>query len=119
MPGKMGVWDTIVLIDVDTWLAPCLAALRQAVGDELAFAISNAEYSQLFGRAVRAPNLQDLKPHTNALRHGGASEDLVRHRRTPGQVLRRGRLPCPRSLRLYGKETRVLMKLAKVSQLRR
>eukprot|EP00973_Karenia_brevis_P034263 4726174-Karenia_brevis.AAC.1 len=49
-----------------------------------------------------------------SLRHGGASEDLLRGRRRLQEVMRRGRWQSESSLRRYSKEGLLAQELAKV-----
>ncbi len=64
--------------------------------------------------AAHELQLDDIQPCRYGARHGGVSEDLTTHRRTPLGVKRRGRWATDSSLRRYGKETRLLAELAKV-----
>ena len=49
-----------------------------------------------------------------SLRHGGASEDLLRRLRPPLEVKRRGGWKADSSLKRYGKETRLLSEVNKI-----
>eukprot|EP00973_Karenia_brevis_P029559 4077560-Karenia_brevis.AAC.1 len=68
----------------------------------------------VFNRAVAAMGMDVLRPSLYSLRHGGASEDLLRKRRNLAEVRRRGRWQTDTSLRRYSKETRLLSELSKI-----
>lgn len=55
-----------------------------------------------------------MKPVLYSLRHGGASEDLLRRTRDLSSVFRRGRWRSWNSVRRYGKEAKLLTELGKV-----
>ena len=116
-PGKTGMWDESVVLDLDLWIVAPLAALAKIAGSRCMWDFTVAELNALFQRAVVALRLQSLRPHLYALRHGGASEDLTRNRRSLEQVMRRGRCVATSSVRRYAKETRLLKEMAKVDPL--
>ena len=64
--------------------------------------------------AARCLHLDPLLPARYGMRHGGASDDLISKRRDVKSVMRRGRWRSESSLRLYGKETRILDELNKL-----
>ena len=114
-PGKTGNWDESVLLDMDDWLIPVLAALKQATPDDSPlFPFSPSELGKQFKMACDLLELGPLEPHLYSLRHGGASDDLLRKRRSVEAVQRRGRWATSQSLKRYGKETRVLTQLNQV-----
>ncbi len=95
LPGKTGNWDESVLLDLDPWLIPVIAALRLAVrDDEPIWDFTPAALRKEFASAVELLSLSSLEPHLYSLRHGGASDDLLRRRRSVEEVLRRGRWRC-------------------------
>eukprot|EP00973_Karenia_brevis_P065592 9120330-Karenia_brevis.AAC.1 len=59
-------------------------------------------------------DLSALNPCRYALRHGGASEDLLTKTRSVADVKRRGLWRSDSSLRRYAKEARLLSELKKV-----
>ena len=67
-----------------------------------------------FRRSVCACNLSHLEPTLDSLRHGGASEDVLRRRRTLEEVQRRGRWRIQTAVRRYTKEAKILSELHKV-----
>ena len=58
--------------------------------------------------------LQVIWPCSYGARHGGASEDLSSQRRSRAEVKARGRWADERSLKRYGKQTRLQHELTKV-----
>ena len=72
------------------------------------------QFIALWNQIVVELQLQPLNPCRYALRHGGASEDILSRRRLLVDVKRRGRWVSDSSLRRYGKETRLLSELTKV-----
>ena len=69
----------------------------------------------IFEEAIRYFRLQTLGLCRYSMRHGGVSHDLMVKARTMDEAHRRGRWRTQTSLRRYGKETRVLSELRKVS----
>ena len=114
--GKTGEWDGSVTVDLDCWLLDALAALKAAtVQSPSLWDFSAGALRKEFNAAVELLGLQSLNPNLYSLRHGGASDDLSARRRTLAEVERRGQWRDQRSLRRYGKETRLLMEMGKVS----
>ncbi|CAK0815637.1 unnamed protein product [Prorocentrum cordatum] len=114
-PGKTGNWDESVLLDLDDWLIPVVAALMQATPDNAPlWPFSPSELGKQFRMACDLLGLGALEPHLYSLRRGGASDDLLRKRRSVEAVQRRGRWATSQSLKRYGKETRVLTQLNQV-----
>ena len=74
------------------------------------------ELRNLFVRACLELGLHNTATKLYSLRHGGASDDLLRKRRTLAEVQRRGRWAAPSSLRRYAKETRLLKQMGLVSK---
>eukprot|EP00973_Karenia_brevis_P006482 882223-Karenia_brevis.AAC.1 len=64
--------------------------------------------------ACRDLKLEALKPTLYSLRHGGASEDILRRRRSVQEVKRRGRWTSDASLKRYAKEARLLSEISKL-----
>ena len=69
---------------------------------------------ELFKAAAAAMKLERLHPVRYAMRHGGASDDLLAKRRQLPEVMRRGRWRTDASLRRYAKETRILDEVNKL-----
>jgi hypothetical protein len=115
VPGKTGMLDDSVLIDLDRWILPPLAWVKGRLRPEAplwSFSMEDIQYQ--FQRACTHLGLAVISTHLYSLRHGGASHDLLSRRRTPEQVQRRGRWRSEKSLRRYGKETRLLLEMGKV-----
>ena len=75
---------------------------------------SGEQITTEFNEAAARLQLQDIRPCRYGTRHGGASEDLRRKLRTHLEVKRRGRWADDRSLRRYGKETKLQQELSKI-----
>ena len=91
-PSTTGLYDESVTLDNMEWAHPLLEALvaGRLPSDQL-FRLTLPELSLSFGNAVIACHFAALKPCLYSLRHGGASEDLLRGRRDIDGVFRRGR----------------------------
>ncbi len=115
VPGKTKLYDQAVLLDTDLWLGPFL---EQLVCDRPANAplwkVSPAMICDAFQEACTVLGLQPLQPCRYALRHGGASDDILTGRRDRLSVKIRGGWASDASLRRYGKETRLLAELKKI-----
>ncbi len=117
MPGKTGLFDEAIPLDdeVCTQLHEFWGMLVQGRPRNAYLWPDDGPTTTLeFNSAARELQLDDIQPCRYGARHGGASEDLTTHRRTPLGVKRRGRWATDSSLRRYGKETRLLAELAKV-----
>ena len=73
-----------------------------------------AELVEEFQLACLSFGLAHLKPCRYALRHGGASDDLLTRRREHLAVKRRGGWTTDASLKRYGKETRLLKEIGRI-----
>ncbi len=69
---------------------------------------------ELFRTASMAMKLDALKAARYAMRHGGASDDLLACRRSLAEDVRRGRWRTDVSLRRYDKEIRILDEVNKL-----
>ena len=67
-----------------------------------------------FNLAVEALNGKHFGAHLYALRHGGASDDLLSRRRSLEQVKARGRSKADENLRRYAKATRLQREMNKM-----
>ena len=65
-PGKTGMWDESVVLDLDLWIVAPLAALAKIAGSRCMWDFTVAELNALFQRAVVALRLQSLRPHLYA-----------------------------------------------------
>ena len=117
-PGKTKDFDESVLVDNCPFLSPFLEVLASNRSPEsMLWPHSPEEYTKEFEAAVVALKLEPLKPCRYAMRHGGASEDLLLRRRSALEVKRRGRWRSDDSLKRYGKETRLLAELSKIPKM--
>jgi len=108
-PGKTGVWDESVLLDLDPWILRPLEALKSALQpDALLCNLTPGDLKARFEGAATLLGLAPLRPSLYQLRHGGASEDLALQRRPLAAVQRRGRWQSETSLRRYSKESKLL-----------
>jgi hypothetical protein len=115
LPSKTFLTDEAVILDSDPWLNSFLETLKASRGeDESLWRASPEDNIAMFNAISEQLNLTALQPTRYALRHGGASEDLLAKRRTLMEVKRRGRWVHDASLRRYGKETRLLSELSKI-----
>ena len=108
-PGKTGVWDESVLLDLDPWIIRPLEALKSTLHpNDLLCDLAPGELKARFEAAAGLLSLGPLRPSLYQLRHGGASEDLAMQRRPLAAVQRRGRWVSDKSLRRYSKESKLL-----------
>ena len=115
-PGKTGNFNETVLLDCDQWMHPFLAQLQhRRQPDEFLWPFTGNDLIVVFKKACTALQLDPLRPCLYSLRHGGASEDLLRRTRTPEEVQRRGRWRSATSLKRYAKEAKLGAELAKIS----
>ena len=115
VPGKTGAFDDAVTID-DRWLWEPLLGLKAASHLDCSLWNFDGElYREVFAAVAEGLGLGPFDPHPYQLRHGGASEDLASQRRTPEQVMRRGRWSTTASLKRYGKETKLLRVINQIS----
>ena len=114
-PGKTGLYDEAVIWDTEVSLHPLLLQLVQARGPNVSlWTIPADQDMELFRAASTAMHLEGLHPVRYAMRHGGASDDLLCRRHSVQEVMRRGRWRTDVSLRRYGKETRILDEVNKL-----
>ena len=112
VPSKVGLFEESVIIDNAGWLFPVLEALKVATAAEASlWDFDLSEYKKAFAEAAKHLSLSRLRPHLYSLRHGGASEDIIRGLRTPEQVQRRGRWGHSSSMKRYAKESKLLAEL--------
>jgi hypothetical protein len=106
-PGKTGETDESVLVDApELW--PVLLALK--ANREPSASLWNfrpADVRLMFAQGLRELGLQKESPSMCALRHGGASRDLLSGARSMAEVKERGRWISDKSFRSYGKRARM------------
>ena len=115
-PGKTGIFDDAVTVDRLPELTPLLQRLWRRGGratDRL-WSFPLGLLQERFQDACEALHLQALSPTLYSLRHGGASEDILRGHRTLAETKKRGRWSSDSSLKRYSKDTRLMSELAKV-----
>ncbi|CAK0851426.1 unnamed protein product [Prorocentrum cordatum] len=114
-PGKTGLYNESVVIDLDRHLWPLPAGLRGAVGlDQSLWDFTLPALRERFREFADLLQLQALNPTLYALRRGGASWDLLEGRRTLEQTQRHGRWASPGSMKRYAKEAYLQDAMTKV-----
>ncbi len=114
-PAKTGMMDESVTLDFMEWAEPVFKVLVENRAPHAPlFNFTLAELSKEFLAAVDLCNMRHLRPCLYGLRHGGASEDYLRHRRNLEDIQRRGRWRTQASVRRYTKEAKLLVELHKV-----
>ena len=113
--AKTGLMDESVLLDCPKWAHRYLAKLvrgRRPQNDLWDFDLRRL--AELFALGIRANRLEHLGATLYANRHGGASEDYLRSRRTLAEIQSRGRWRSPASVRRYTKAAKLMAELNKV-----
>ena len=114
-PGKTGLLDEAILLDSEPWLHPFLVALTSHRDPEsFLWPARGAELVEEFQLACLSLGFSHPKPCRYALRHGGASDDLLTRRRSHLAVKRRGGWATDASLKRYGKETPLLKEIGRI-----
>ena len=117
VPGKTGMYDAAVSVDLDEFLWPVLAALRLRRQDsEEVWSFTVQQLRLNYKQACAELSLQGLSDHLYGLRHGGASHDLLHRRRDLLAIRERGRWVTDSSLRRYAKSTLLQRELNKIPQ---
>ena len=116
-PGKTGLLDESVILDHDEWIYPALSVLKNIKKDhQKLWSFDANDLRTKFQRAANDLGLDKISNHLYALRHGGASDDLLSGRRSLEAIQKRGRWASPASLKRYTKETRLLHEMSKVNK---
>ena len=116
VPGKTGLYDQSVLWDIDTWMNPLLNHLVEGRPPTASlWTCSGLDVITLLHNGTEHMGLRALAPCRYAMRHGGASDDLLHRRRSLLEIKRRGQWSTDTSLKRYGKESRLQSEVAKVS----
>ena len=114
-PGKTGQFDESIILDNLQGLDPLFRQLSVSRAKEARLWPHSAEqFLAKWNQVIVELELGALNPCRYALRHGGASEDILSRQRLLADVKRRGRWVSDSSLKRYGKETRLLSELLKV-----
>ena len=117
IPGKTGLYDSSVLWDIDIWFGEVFSILVTGRHPEAPlWTCSPARVIHVLQQATDTLALHPLAPCRYALRHGGASDDLVKGRRTLDSIKKRGQWVTDSSLRRYAKESRLQGEVARSRQ---
>ena len=101
-PAKNQVFDDTVLFDSTPWLAELIAARIAGRPPQAAIFQTDAKaLLRIWNAAVKT--LRMPKSVQYQLRHGGPSEDALARRRTPLEIMQRGRWTCYASVNRYTK----------------
>lgn len=115
IPGKTGVFDASVILDSDIWMYPILNQLKSRnKPSQPLWNQSHQVLREKFSEALGFLKLEPLGLSLYALRHGGASHDVLSRRRSMLEVKQRGRWSSDTSLKRYVKEARLQTELSKV-----
>ena len=115
LPSKTGMMDESVLIDYGDWLHPYLRELVKNRRPEAPlWPFTQRQLCQCFAVVCSSLKFQALGPTLYSNRHGGASEDILRGRRTLAEAQRRGRWRTDTSVRRYCKEAKLMSELGKL-----
>ena len=115
IPGKTGAWDAAVAIDLDSFLWPPLHALKLGRKEtEPLWDFSADQLRRSFKEACHRLCLDNITDHLYGLRHGGASDDMLRSRRSLLCIKERGRWASDTSLKRYAKATLLQRETSKV-----
>ncbi|CAK0830500.1 unnamed protein product, partial [Prorocentrum cordatum] len=113
IPGKTGLRDESVVIDLDPWLVPALEYLRSTTSsDSSLWSFTVAALRPKHSRRFGPLGLPQVSDHMCCHRHGGASDDVLSRRRDAFQVQLRGRWASVENLKRYDKETKFLSELS-------
>jgi len=105
-PSKTQTYDDAVICDHPAWLGPALGRLAAgAAPTQPLFADSHDRLLEVWNLVTRRLHLPATVLYQ--CRHGGASEDTLARRRTPLEVLSRGRWQAVTSVRRYAKAAQV------------
>ena len=115
VPGKTNLFDESLVWDTDPWAGELFNMLKSLSGEDgKIWPFDHDILLAIFQLAARALRLDPLKPCLYAIRHGGASDDLLQKKGSFLEVKQRGRWAADNSLKRYGKMARALSELAKV-----
>jgi len=114
-PAKTGLMDESVTLDGVEWAWPFLEKLvRGRAPHDPLWRFTLLELSCKFREALAHCGLQHLRATLYANRHGGASEDFLRGRRSLHEIQHRGRWRAAASVRRYTKAAKLMTELNKV-----
>ena len=108
VPGKTGLCDELVPLDLGSWIHRPRAAVAQTrAGSQSLWPFRDSELREQFNAAPAFFGAQHVGAHLYSFRRGGASYDLLTRRRSAPEVKGMGRRLSDVSLRRYGKATRL------------
>lgn len=114
-PGKTGIFDGSVVLDSDLWVNVFLERLVHGKDPlQPLWSIPHGTFRDQFNKIIRQLQLDPLGLTLYALRHGGATHDVLARRRPILEVKQRGRWSSDSSLKRYVKEARLQAELSKV-----
>ena len=115
VPGKTGEYDLSIVYDSEPWIGPFFEVLtRGRAPNSLLWTANSASTSAALLHGCEVLGFLPLRPCRYALRHGGASDDLLTGTRARADVKARGDWKSDRSVRRYGKQARALDELSKL-----
>jgi hypothetical protein len=114
-PGKTGIFDGSVVLDSDLWVNVFLERLVHGKDPlQPLWSIPHGTFRDQFNKIISQLQLDPLGLTLYALRHGGATHDVLARRRPILEVKQRGRWSSDSSLKRYVKEARLQAELSKV-----
>jgi len=101
IPSKTGVFDESIQIDSPVWLGPLIQHLAIRSQPQMPlFQMNSDRFQKVWkGACIRL----GIVAHVYQLRHSGASDDALERRRTPLEIMARGRWKTLKSLERYKK----------------
>ena len=117
IPSKTRQFDESVILDRDDIPGLFTALSQQKArrhGATTLWSIGFQRYGELFKKYSAASGVSCLQPHPYSVRHGGASDDALRRRRTMLEIKMRGRWAADASIRRYMKHARLLKEIERL-----
>ena len=114
--SKIGESDEAIYWDTDAWMTTFFDLMLQAPAGQQLLNLAPGILKSDFLEICELLHLMSSEPCLYMLRHGGASHDLTNKLRPASEVKRRGRWVSDKSLKRYGKETRLLQMISKTRQ---
>ena len=106
--------DSVVLDWAYDWMGPILDRLRRRPPDSIVWTFTSVEYGKMISTCAELAGMLHLGVHPYGLRHGGASWDAFKHRRSLEAIKSRGRWQADSSVRRYQKDGRVVKEMEKM-----
>ena len=112
-PSKTQTFDDTVIFDHPEWLGDVLGSWVAHASDERAlFPLDAVRIARLFKAAA---DKLGVDASLYQLRHGGASDDLLRRRRTLSEIQSRVRVKCVDTVRRYAKPGKIQQALNRLA----